>query len=190
MKELIYIQKTFEKVNLTDTKINQKEFEDCVFKQCDFSNSDFSNNVFMDCVFTDCNLSNLKLINTSLKTVVFQNCKLIGIPFHTCNDFLFSVEFKDSILDFASFSSKKMIKTIFNTCSIKEVSFERANLTNSLFDNCNLDNSIFNDSILVGVDFSSAYNYKIDPEFNTVKNAKFSIQGIAGLLSKYDIKIV
>ena len=93
MENLINIQKTFEKVVVLNGRINHREFEDCIFKQCDFSNSDFSNNVFMDCVFMDCNLSNLKLMNTSLKTVVFQNCKLIGLPFHTCNDFLFSVEF-------------------------------------------------------------------------------------------------
>jgi uncharacterized protein YjbI with pentapeptide repeats len=72
---------------------------------------------------------------------------------------------------------------------MKEVNFTGANLTNSVFENCNLDNVAFNDTQLAAVDFTSAYNYKIDPEFNPMKKAKFSTQGISGLLGKYDIKI-
>lgn len=72
---------------------------------------------------------------------------------------------------------------------MKEVSFIGTNLTNSSFENCNLDNAIFNDTQLAGADFRTAYNYKIDPEFNPMRKAKFSTQGIVGLLDKYDIKI-
>jgi uncharacterized protein YjbI with pentapeptide repeats len=127
--------------------------------------------------------------NTSLKTVHFKNCKLLGIQFHLCADFLFCVSFDDCTLDYSSFANKKIPKTKFNTCSMKEVTFIGTNLTNSVFESCNLDNAIFNDTQLAGVDFRTAYNYKIDPEFNPMKKAKFSTQGIVGLLDKYDIKI-
>ena len=82
-----------------------------------------------------------------------------------------------------------MTKTKFHNCSMKEVSFIGTNLTNSVFENCNLDNSIFNDTQLARVDFRTASNFKIDPEFNPMKKAQFSNQGIVGLLDKYDIKI-
>jgi uncharacterized protein YjbI with pentapeptide repeats len=72
---------------------------------------------------------------------------------------------------------------------MKEVSFIGTHLTNSVFENCNLENAIFNDTQLAGVDFRTAHHYKIDPEFNPMKKAKFSTQGIVGLLDKYDIKI-
>jgi uncharacterized protein YjbI with pentapeptide repeats len=189
MESLIHIQKTFEKVSYTGQKINNREFEDCIFMNCDFSNSDFSNNTFMDCEFIDCNLSMMNLSGSSLKTVGFKNCKLLGLLFHTCADFMFSVHFQDCVLDYASFANKKMPKTKFNSCSLKESAFIGTNLTSSVFENCNLDNAIFNDTQLAGADFSTAYNYKIDPAFNPMKKAKFSIQGIAGLLDKYDIKI-
>ena len=189
MEDLIHIQKTFEKVNYINKKISNREFEDCVFKNCDFSNSDFSNNTFMDCEFIDCNLSMLNLSGSSLKSVNFKNCKLLGIHFHTCLDFLFTVQFQDCVLDYSSFTNKKMPKTKFNFCSMKEVSFVGSNLTQSVFENCNLENAIFNDTQLAGVNFTSAYNYKIDPEFNPMKKARFSSQGIVGLLDKYDIKI-
>jgi uncharacterized protein YjbI with pentapeptide repeats len=82
-----------------------------------------------------------------------------------------------------------MPKTNFISCSLKEVSFIGSQLSNSVFENCNLLNAIFNDTQLAAVDFSTAYNYTIDPEFNPMKKAKFSTQGILGLLQKYDIKI-
>ena len=189
MENLINTHKTFEKVSFIDKRVNNREFEDCVFKNCDFSNSDFSNNSFMDCEFIDCNLSMTQLTGTSLKTVHFKDCKLLVIQFHMCADFLFSVSFEESVLDYSSFANKKMPKTKFNTCSIKEVSFIGTNLTNSSFENCNLDNAIFNDTQLAEVDFRTAYNYKIDPEFNPMRKAKFSTRGIIGLLDKYDIKI-
>lgn len=189
MENLLNTNKTFEKVVHINSKVNNKEFEDCFFKNCDFSNSDFSNNIFMDCEFIDCNLSMIQLAGTSLKTVLFKNCKLLGIQFNTCNDFLFSVRFQDCILDYSSFANKKIPKTKFLFCSMKEVSFIRTNLTNSVFENCNLSNTIFNETQLAGVDFRTAHNFKIDPEFNPMKKAKFSSQGIVGLLNKYDIKI-
>lgn len=189
MEELIHIQKTFEKVVFIDKKVCNREFEDCTFKNCDFSNSDFSNNTFMDCEFIDCNLSMTNLFGTSLKTVGFTNCKLLGIHFQNCTDFLFNVNFQDCVLDYSSFANKKMPKTKFNSCSMKEVTFTGTNLTNALFDNCNLDGAIFNDTQLKEANFVTSYNYKIDPEFNPMKKAKFSTQGIIGLLDKYDIKI-
>lgn len=190
MEDLIHIQKTFDKVIWSGKRINNREFEDCVFQNCDFSSSNFSNNTFMDCEFIDCNLAMTDLTGTSLKTVNFKNCKLLGIHFCNCTDFLFNVNFQDCVLDYSSFANKKMPKTKFNTCSMKEVNFLGTNLTNSVFINCNLDNAIFNDTQLTGADFTSAFNFKIDPEFNPMKKAKFSTQGIVGLLDKYDIKIV
>jgi len=189
MEELINIQKTFDKIVLINTKVSNREFEDCVFRNCDFSNSDFSNNTFMDCEFINCNLSMTNLAGTSLKTVHFSNCKLMGIQFTKCTDFMFTVSFNDCILDYASFSNKKMPKTRFSSCSMKEVSFIGSDLSGSIFDNCNLENSIFNETQLKEVNFLTAYNYKIDPEYNPMRKAKFSMEGIPGLLDKYDIKI-
>jgi len=189
MENLMHLHKTFEKVIYTNQKINHREFEGCIFKNCDLSNSDFSYNTFIDCEFIDCNLSMIQLMNTSLKNVDFKNCKLLGIHFHTCDDFLFQVNSEDCILDYASFANKKMLKTKFTNSSLKEVTFTGSNLSHAIFNNCNLAGAIFNNTQLMGADFTSAYHYKIDPEYNPMKKAKFSTQGILGLLEKYDIKI-
>lgn len=190
MKDLIYIHHTFEKEVYIDQTVNNREFDGCIFRNCDFSNSNFANNTFSDCEFIDCNLSMTKLAGSSLKTVHFRECKLLGIQFQSCQDFLFSVSFTDCTLDYSSFANKKMPKTHFIGCSMKEVNFIGSDLTKALFENSNLDNAVFNDTKLAEADFISAYNYKIDPEFNPMKKAKFAMTGIPGLLDKYDIKIV
>ncbi len=190
MNDFLHIDKHFDKVIYADKRVNGREFDTCTFSHCDFSNSNFGDCIFIDCVFTDCNLSNMKLLNSSLKSVNFKNCKVLGVLFHECADFLFAVTFEDSILDYASFINKKMPKTQFEKCRLREVNFSGTTLTKSIFENCDLDNAIFSDSKLDEVDFRTAINFKIDPERNILRKAKFTTIGLSGLLDKYDIKIV
>ena len=67
--------------------------------------------------------------------------------------------------------------------------FTECDLTASIFENCDLNNATFDNTIIEKVDFRTAFNYSINPELNRIKKAKFSIEGISGLLSKYDIDI-
>ncbi|MFN6083504.1 MAG: pentapeptide repeat-containing protein [Fluviicola sp.] len=69
------------------------------------------------------------------------------------------------------------------------IDFSEADLSNSVFKNCNLLLSVFDRTTLDKADFRTAVNYSIDPEKNRIKKAKFSLQGVAGLLNKYDIII-
>ncbi|HMI05991.1 MAG TPA: pentapeptide repeat-containing protein [Flavobacterium sp.] len=190
MEDFINIDKTFEKVVQFGQKISNREFDGCIFKNCDFSNTIFMECVFIDCEFIDCNLAMAKLPATSLKTVLFKECKLLGIRFDECENFLFKVDFRDCILDYSWFTNKKMPKTNFANCSLKEVNFGGTDLTASVFENANLEGTVFDETILASADFTTAYNFRIDPESNLMKKAKFSVQGIPGLLEKYDIKIV
>ncbi|MFS4454834.1 pentapeptide repeat-containing protein [Maribacter sp. 2304DJ31-5] len=71
-----------------------------------------------------------------------------------------------------------------------EVDFTEANLTETVFDNCDLARAIFDQTNLTKVDLRSAYNFKIDPEKNTIKNAVFSKDNLSGLLTKHQLKII
>ena len=190
MDNLININQTYNSVALIYAKLTNKEFEDCTFRDCNFSNTDFSHNTFSDCEFIDCNLSNIIISNSFLKNTTFTNCKMIGMDFSTTEDFLFEVNFVDCNIDYAIFDSKKMPKTKFQNCSLKEISCIGTNFTNAIFENCNLDKAIFNSSILIGADFATSHHFTIDPEKNAIRKAKFSTNGLLGLLEKYDIKIV
>ena len=189
MERVIHEDKTFKNIKHSGKETTNNEFEHCSFLNCDFSNGAFTSGKFIDCVFTGCNLSMVKLTSCQLNNVIFKDCKLLGVNFFECNDFLFNVKFDGSVLDYCSFVRKKIPKTIFLNTSMKSVDFTECDLTKSTFDNADLMNAVFYKSILKEVDFVTALNYTIDPEFNNIKKAKFSLMGIHGLLEKYDIQI-
>jgi len=181
---------TFDEIDYSGQTVAGVEYNGCTFKRCDFSNSIFANNKFMDCIFDGCNLSMMKLAKSTLSSVQFKNCKILGVNFSECIDFLFTVEFAGCMLDYSSFMLKKMPKTRFSKSSLKEVSFTQAILTGSVFDDCDLYGAVFNRTDISSANFVTAYNYDIDPEINQVKKAIFSASGLPGLLSKHQLKIV
>ena len=91
--------------------------------------------------------------------------------------------------DILTFYKTKIKKTSFKNSQLQETDFTEADLTNSVFDNCNLLQAIFDHTMLEKADFRTSFNYSIDPEINRIKQARFSISEIAGLLNKYDIHI-
>ena len=179
----------FEKIDFTKTGLKQGEYEYCSFIQCDLSNVDLSEIHFMECEFIGCNLSMVKLLKTGLKTAKFKDCKLLGLHFEQCSEFLFAVEFENCTLNLCSFYKLKLKKTIFTNSSIVEADFAEADLTSAVFDNCDLAKTIFEHTILEKTDFRTSQNYLIDPENNIIKKAKFSYPGVLGLLGKYDIEV-
>jgi uncharacterized protein YjbI with pentapeptide repeats len=70
-----------------------------------------------------------------------------------------------------------------------EVDFSESDLSGSSFYNCDLHGAVFDQTNLEHVDFSSAMNFTIDPSLNKIKNAKFSMEGLPGLLSKFGIQV-
>ena len=72
---------------------------------------------------------------------------------------------------------------------ITEVDITETDLSESIFDNCDLRGAIFSFTNVEKVDFTSSYNYTINPEENKIKKSKHSQGQLGGLLSKYDIKI-
>jgi uncharacterized protein YjbI with pentapeptide repeats len=82
-----------------------------------------------------------------------------------------------------------MAKTVFDECLIKEAFFSETDLSGAVFNNCNMAGTSFNKVTLTGADFRTAFNYFMDPENNRIKNARFSILGVLGLLYKYGIRV-
>ena len=64
-----------------------------------------------------------------------------------------------------------------------------ANLTEVVFEQCDLYRAEFSKAIANKANFSSSYNYTIDPEQTKIKKAVFSLQEVKGLLFKHDITI-
>ncbi len=179
----------FEKRDFTLEPLEKGDYERCTFSQCNFASADISHIQFSECAFANCNMSMVKVMETSLRDVRFRDCKLMGVAFGNCSNFLFSVGFENCILNLSSFHRMKMRKTKFTDCSLHEASFVETDLGESVFDNCDFSQALFEKTMLEKADFRTAYNYVLNPETNKIKKAKFSQTGIAGLLQSYDIDI-
>jgi fluoroquinolone resistance protein len=132
----------------------------------------------------------VKLSKTAMKDVKFRGCKMLGLHFEDCKDFLFAVDFDNCILTHSTFFRVNLKKTFFSRSKLIEVDFSEADLSSAVFDGCDLLGAKFDQTILEKSDFTSSYNYSIDPDNNRIKKATFSREGIAGLLDKYDIVII
>ena len=82
-----------------------------------------------------------------------------------------------------------MSKTRFKDTSLKGVDFGGADLKQSKFLEADLEEAIFYNTNIQEVDFTTAYNYSIDLSQNQIKKARFSKDGLAGLLNQFDIII-
>jgi fluoroquinolone resistance protein len=182
--------KTFDTIDYSEKRLPRATFIDCRFVNCNFSRATISGSDFMGCKFTGCNFSLAAMENTGLKDNSFKDCKMVGIDFSKCSDFMFSVHFENCPLDYCSFFRKKMKKTIFLHCSLKEADFTETDLSMAAFSNCDLMNTSFVQSNLEKADFRTARNYSFDPDINKMKRARFSKDGVIGLLAKYNLDIV
>ncbi len=180
---------SFTELDFTKTTLQKGIYENCQFQDCQFSAVKLSGMQFIDCRFSHCDFSNAILTETGLQNVLFDGCKLIGLRFDSCLSFLFSVGFKNCRLDFSSFYQVDLTKSNFQECSLLEVDFVQANLSKIELHKCNLANAIFEQTNLSETDFRTAINFNIEPTINQVNKAKFTINGLVGLLRKYNLVI-
>ena len=189
MSNIYFEEQIFEKTDFSEKALTVGEYEVCTFINCNFSDSDLSQIGFVDCEFNGCNLSMVKVVKTIFNNVKFKECKMLGVNFENSNEFLFSFDFENCILDFSSFYKRSLKNSKFKNCSLQEADFTESDLSNISFDNCDMTRTKFENTLLEKTDLSTSYNFSIDPEKNRIKKAKFSLTGIAGLLDKYDIVI-
>lgn len=181
--------KTFIKQDFTASPLPKAEYDNCTFTGCIFDGADISGIIFTECEFDGCNLSMGQVKGTSLKNVGFTNCKMLGFNFQYCDPFLLEVSFTECILQLCSFYRLKLKNTAFSNCDLREADFTEADLTNAVLQDCELRGAVFQNTVLEKADLRTARNYSIDPDTNRIKKAKFSKDGIAGLLDKYQVII-
>jgi fluoroquinolone resistance protein len=188
-ESIYYADQLFEQGAFPQTGHLETQFNGCTFKNFDLTEVDFTGCDFVKSTFDTCNLSMVKFGHVGFDQVQFNNCKLIGVDFSNTKDFLFNVNFANSILDYAAFMKKKNRKGYFNNCSLKGTDFSEADLTSAIFERCDLNAAVFMRSTLTSANFVTAYNFTIDPEKNLLRKAKFSTDGLAGLLTNYGIVV-
>jgi uncharacterized protein YjbI with pentapeptide repeats len=181
--------KSFENIDFSKEPFAVADYEECIFLRCDFTEASLNNFAFIECKFIGCNLSNAKVESAGFHDIKFSGCKLTGVNFTTANPAMISLYFEDCVMDYVSLARLHLKKTEFHHCSLIRAFFDDADFSSSKFIGCNLENAVFGKTNLEKADFSTSYNYIIDPENNRIKKAKFSVPGLPGLLMKYDIII-
>ncbi len=166
----------------------QAVFSSCVFRQSRLQGATLKSFSFEDCLFEDCDLSLADVRGTAFKQVRFERCKLEGINFFDCCRTVLSMRFAGCDLRCASFAGVALRKTEFIDCSLRETVFTKADLAGSSFVRCDLARAVFLHTNLEKTDFTTAYNFTLDPDANRLRKARFSVYGLPGLLEKYGIE--
>jgi fluoroquinolone resistance protein len=180
----------FKNYNFVVQKLTRAEYDNCEFVGCIFNEADIAHTVFVDCHFENCDLSMANITQSSFKSVRFKSCKILGVHFQNINPFLLDLKFEDCNLSHSSFYKLNLSQTPFKKCIIHDVDFVESNLQGAHFDNSDLLGAVFENTKLEKADLSSAINYQINPSRNTLKKAKFSRSGLAGLLVEHQLKLV
>lgn len=179
----------FDKEDFSKNMLPTGVYDNCVFNACNFEKAILSNCQFCDCNFTDCNLSMTDLGSAVLNDVRFVDCKMMGIHFDRCSEFIFLTAYKGCNLNHSSFYARKLKKTIFDNCTLQNADFTGSDLTSAIFNQCDLLNTKFENTVLEKADLRTSFNFAINPDQNRMKKAKFSLQGLPGLLHRYDLNI-
>jgi len=187
MTKPFFEEQEYKNLQFSHEELPIGEYDNCVFINCIFTEIDLDHYHFVECQFMNCDLSNTSIHNTIFRDVNFKACKLLGLQFNACNDFLYSATFDQCQLRLASFYKRNLKNSQFINCQLHEVDFAEANLSQTVLRNCDLRMALFDRTNLEKTDLSTCYNITIDPDTNKIAKAKFSSDQLIGLLRKYDI---
>lgn len=165
------------------------EYSRCTFDGLDLKSTDLKGKVFVECIFRNCDLSLAGVVRTSWRGVRFENCKLLGLRFDQCHDFLLELAFDTCILDLSSFHGLRLRNTEFSNCRLRETDLSSADLSGASFVACDLGGAVFDRTVLEGADLRTGQHYSIDPANNKIRKARFSRVGLEGLLHSSGIII-
>lgn len=142
---------------------------------------------FCEVVFVGCNVSRAKVEGCRLHGVQFEECKLEGIEFFKLDKMFFSVSFKSCLLRYCNFSDLNMKNTTFCKSKLMENHFTHTCLTGADFTDVDLAGTHFHHCDLSRANFATATQYGIDPQTNTIKEARFSLPEAMSLLKGFEI---
>ena len=176
--------KSYEKQDLSGTELEEATVENCNFTVTNLNESSFAQVDFQNCRFL-----NTKFIGSSFVEVNFQGCLFIGINFSKISTTLVSFGFKQCKFDNCILADIDIRGTQFQESEFVECDFQRAVLLKCSFEASHFSTVSFRSCDLQKADFTDATGYRIDPTINKVRNAKFSMPAVVGLLEGLEVVI-
>lgn len=172
-----------------DNILTNATYENCTFIRCDFCQMDLSAFQFIDCTFIECNLQLIKMTKTLWRDVVFTQSKMIGLRFDEAQNLGLAIKCEHCNLSQSVFYGCKLIQASFEHCNLEHCDFTSADCKKTSFAYAQLLHTQFDQTNLQEADFRHAQNFQINPNNNKLKKAKFSKDGLSGLLTSYQLII-
>ena len=186
----LFSAETFRGLTIDGPEPRGRRFEDCRFVECRITAGAFRLGSFLHCSFEGCDLSNWQVEGIRFVEVRFKASKLVGVQWSGVKpDALTSVRFEDCTLDYSDFSRFRLKDGLLKGCSVREVNFERADLSGADCGDSDFTGSTFNETNLQKADFRGARGYAIDARTNRLKGAGFSLPDALGLLEILEVKV-
>lgn len=181
----------FKGLTLDRQVLEQVSFLNCTFSRCFLRETHLQACKLRECTFKNCDLSLAALTNTHLTQVRFESCQLIGINWTEAvwpgRAFYRSVDFEACVLNHSTFMGLNLKQILLRRCSVHDVDFSEANLTQADCSASDFSNSRFVHTNLSQANFSGASHYAISPNLNTLKKTQFSLPEAMSLLYGLDI---
>lgn len=176
----------FNGVSIPASILADKEFYQCSFDNCNMNKTEFNSCRFEDCDFTNCDLSLVKFKACEFIDVRFNESKLLGINWTEAGSPL-RIELRKCKINHSTFYGLNLRLIVIEDCIANEVDFTETVLYKANCSMTDFKDSKFSNTDLSYADFSKAKNYDINPNFNKIHKAIFSIPEVLTLLQGYDI---
>jgi fluoroquinolone resistance protein len=184
-----HVDRTFTARTVAEEGLHPATFEGCRFEGCDLSGRSLNGFRLIDCTFTACNLSNATLTGSTWNEVRLVDCQAMGLAFGDAHSAPFLVGFEGCRLDYCSFLKSPLRSAAFRRSSLLEADFTGADLREACFAMSILTGAVFEDCNLEKCDFREAIDFGIEPSRNRMRGARFSPEGLGGLLRRYGLNI-
>lgn len=170
--------------NLRDARL-----ESCTLEGVDWSGMDLRGARFEACVFQTCDLSNVRALGLGLQGVTFEGCKLVGFDLASCNTLGLELRLVDCMLDSANVEGVDCRQISWSGGRANGADFTAANLEGVAFDGVDLTGALFGQTKLAGADFRTATGWRIRPDENRIRGAKFRRDDLSGLVEGWDLDL-
>lgn len=179
-----YRDQNFRALRLTGT-LESATFHDCVFDGCDLHELRLVACRFVDTDFLTCDLGLMVVAGSAFQGVTVENTEAVGVNWSTAQADLnrpLEIDFKESVLNFATFAGLHLRRRRFEGCTVHEALFARCDLTDASFRGSDLSGTEFRECDLSGADLRKARGYQIDVRHNSVRGLHVRMPEASGLL--------
>jgi uncharacterized protein YjbI with pentapeptide repeats len=179
----------FDGLSLEHAVLSDRAFDRCTFRNSKLGETRWHRSRLDECVFEGCDLVRADVKMLALRGVRFKSCRLMGVDFADIAKFP-DMSFYECNLQYASFASLALRKTLFERCTFTEASFVETDLMEAKLDDCQFTGARFEACDLRKARFLHAKDLFIDPAKNRVGGAKIPLETAVLIATSFGMRVL